>query len=134
MNRTVFILISLLFPIALAAHPDWKDEFKISEPIEFVGNVRAFVADSANVDYSGGGGQSWHGVQVRIELPDKYEGKWVTFLYKEKPKLSSGKILELGDYVQFKIDQTEWLHLDKTKEFRILSQKQFNEIFQASHE
>lgn len=134
MNKIYLALLVLIFPLGSWAHPDWKHELELPEPAELVGNVRAFVADSANIDFAGGGGESWHGIQVRISLPEKYDGKWVTLLYKGEPKLKSGEVLKLGDYVQFKISKTEWVHLSELKEFRILTDSQLNKLFQATYE
>jgi len=82
MNKIYLALLILITPLVSLAHPDWKHELELSEPTKLVGNVRAFVADSANVDFVGGGGESWYGIQVRVDLPEKYDGKWVTLLYK----------------------------------------------------
>ena len=134
MNKVYLALLALMIPLLSWAHPDWKHEFNLSEPTTLTGNVRAFVADSANVDFAGGGGESWNGIQVRIALPAEYDGKWVTLLYKGEPKLKSGETLKLGDYVQFRISETEWVHLSEVKEFRILTVSQANELFQAEYE
>lgn len=134
MKKFLLVVLTLISPITALAHPDWKHSFVTSGPTVVVGNVRAFVAAVANIDYAGGGGESWHGVEVRLSLPKKYDGQWVTLLYKDKPEISSGGVLRLGDYIHFELSETERVHLNELENIRVMSTREFGDLYQAAYE